>query len=139
LDDGAGTVVCLEAARVLAGLPPGSVKRTVRFVLFCGEEVGLFGSWAYTAAHEDEAGRTRFVLNLDTAGRGKGGSESLALTRAPAPPGRPGRRLPRPPPQPRRSPRAAPRRRPRRPAAPPGPPRAGRTVTNAECGVRNAE
>lgn len=83
LDDGAGTVVCLEAARVLATLPPGSLARTVRFILFCGEEVGLFGSWAYTATHADEVGRTRFVLNLDTAGRGKGGSESLVLTGAP--------------------------------------------------------
>lgn len=83
LDDGAGTVVCLEAARVLAALPRERIGRTIRFVLFCGEEVGLFGSWAYTAAHEDEAVRTRFMLNLDTAGRGKGGSEALTLTGAP--------------------------------------------------------
>jgi Iap family predicted aminopeptidase len=83
LDDGAGTVVCLEAMRALAALPAGTLRRTVRCVLFCGEEVGLFGSWAYTAAHADESGRTRFMLNLDTAGRGKGGSESLQLTGAP--------------------------------------------------------
>ncbi len=83
LDDGAGTVVCLEAARVLAALPRDRIARTLRFVLFCAEEVGLFGSWAYTAAHEDEAARTRFVLNLDTAGRGRGGSEALTLTGAP--------------------------------------------------------
>ena len=83
LDDGAGTVVCLEAMRALAALPPGTLKRTVRCVLFCGEEVGLFGSWAYTEAHADESDRTRFMLNLDTAGRGKGGSESLQLTGAP--------------------------------------------------------
>ena len=83
LDDGAGTVVCLEAARVLAALPREGCGRTIRFVLFCGEEVGLFGSWAYTAAHEDETDRTRFVLNLDTAGRGRGGTESLTLTGAP--------------------------------------------------------
>jgi aminopeptidase YwaD len=83
LDDGAGTVVCLEAMRALAALPAGTLRRTVRCVLFCGEEVGLFGSWAYTAAHADEADRTRFMLNLDTAGRGKGGSESLQLTGRP--------------------------------------------------------
>lgn len=83
LDDGAGTVVGLEAARVLAALSSGSLSRRVRFVFFCAEEIGLLGSWAYTAAHEDEAAHTRFVLNLDTAGRGKGGSESLALTGAP--------------------------------------------------------
>jgi Zn-dependent M28 family amino/carboxypeptidase len=83
LDDGAGTVVCLEAARVLAALPREAIGRTIRFILFCGEEVGLFGSWAYTAAHAAESDRTRFMLNLDTAGRGKGGSESLQLTGAP--------------------------------------------------------
>lgn len=83
LDDGAGTVVCMEAARVLAALPREAIGRTIRFILFCGEEVGLFGSWAYTAAHADESARTRFMLNLDTAGRGRGGSESLQLTGAP--------------------------------------------------------
>jgi Zn-dependent M28 family amino/carboxypeptidase len=83
LDDGAGTVVCMEAARALAALPREAIGRTLRFILFCGEEVGLFGSWAYTAAHADESARTRFMLNLDTAGRGRGGSESLQLTGAP--------------------------------------------------------
>jgi Iap family predicted aminopeptidase len=83
MDDGAGTMVTLEAARVLAALPAGSVKRTIRFVCFCGEEVGLFGSWGYTADHEDEIAKTRFMLNLDGAGQGRGGSEQLTLTLAP--------------------------------------------------------
>ena len=83
LDDGAGTIVALEAARVLAALPAGAIDRTIRFVLFCGEEVGLFGSWAYTADHVDEADRTRFMLNLDGAGRGKGGTESLTISGRP--------------------------------------------------------
>src|SRR5699024_12060082 len=67
----------LFRSRVLAALPPEAIGRTIRVVLFCGEEVGLFGSWAYTADHAGEAERTRFMLNLDGAGRGKGGSESL--------------------------------------------------------------
>jgi Zn-dependent M28 family amino/carboxypeptidase len=83
LDDGAGTIVALEAARVLAALPQGAVSRTIRIVLYCGEEVGLFGSWAYTADHADEAARTRFMLNLDGAGRGKGGTESLTISGRP--------------------------------------------------------
>jgi len=83
MDDGAGTMTTLEAARVLAALPAGSIGRTIRFVLFCGEEVGLFGSWGYTADHEDETGRTRFMLNLDGAGQGRGGTEALTLTGAP--------------------------------------------------------
>lgn len=83
LDDGAGTIVAMEAARVLAALPPEAIGRTIRVVLFCGEEVGLFGSWAYTADHADETTKTRFMLNLDGAGRGKGGSESLVISGRP--------------------------------------------------------
>lgn len=83
LDDGAGTIVALETARALAALPKGEIDRTIRFVLFCGEEVGLFGSWGYTAAHEADASKTRFMLNLDGAGRGKGGTESVTLSGRP--------------------------------------------------------
>ena len=83
LDDGAGSMVALEAARVLAALPPEAIGRTIRFVLFCGEEVGLFGSWAYTADHADETGQTRFMLNLDGAGQGKGGAETLVISGRP--------------------------------------------------------
>lgn len=83
LDDGAGTVVALEAARALAALPKDAVARTIRFVLFCGEEVGLHGSWGYAAAHEDEVPTTRFMLNLDGAGRGRGGTESVTLSGRP--------------------------------------------------------
>lgn len=83
LDDGAGAIVAIEAARVLASLPPEAIGRTVRFVLYCAEEIGLLGSWAHTADHEDEAGRIRFMLNLDGAGRGKGGSESLVISGRP--------------------------------------------------------
>jgi Zn-dependent M28 family amino/carboxypeptidase len=69
LDNGAGTVVVLEAARVLArcGARP---KRTIRFVLFTGEEQGLHGSRAYVARHKDEMARTSAALVHDT-GTGK--------------------------------------------------------------------
>lgn len=83
LDDGAGTIVTLEAARVLAQLPAEAIGRTVRFILFCGEEVGLFGSWAYMADHEDEADRIRFMLNLDGAGSGPGGNEAITISGRP--------------------------------------------------------
>ena len=45
-DNGAGSIVVLEAARVLArtGVTP---KRTMRFALWSGEEQGLLGSLAY--------------------------------------------------------------------------------------------
>jgi len=46
-DNGAGTVVVMEAARILAtsGVRP---RRTIRFALWAGEEQGLLGSMAYT-------------------------------------------------------------------------------------------
>lgn len=83
LDDGAGAMVALEAARVLAALPAEAIGRTVRFVLYCGEEIGLLGSWAHTADHEAESAKIRFMLNLDGAGRGKGGTESLVISGRP--------------------------------------------------------
>jgi carboxypeptidase Q len=46
-DNGAGTVVVMEAARILSslGIRP---RRTIRFALWAGEEQGLLGSLAYT-------------------------------------------------------------------------------------------
>lgn len=45
-DNGAGSAVVMEAARILSslGVKP---KRTIRFALWAGEEEGLFGSAAY--------------------------------------------------------------------------------------------
>ena len=63
-DNGTGSMVVLEAARVLArsGLTP---KRTIRFILFSGEEQGLLGSRAYAAAHAAQADSIQAVLVLD--------------------------------------------------------------------------
>jgi carboxypeptidase Q len=63
-DNGTGAMVVLEAARALqqSGLHP---KRTVRFILFTGEEEGLLGSRAYAAAHAAEADSIQAVLVLD--------------------------------------------------------------------------
>ena len=49
-DNGAGSVTVLEAARLIArlGVKP---KRTIRFVLWGGEEQGLLGSRAYIEQH----------------------------------------------------------------------------------------
>ena len=50
VDNGAGSVVVLEAARILRqlGVRP---KRTIRFVLWAAEEQGLHGSLAYIDRH----------------------------------------------------------------------------------------
>jgi carboxypeptidase Q len=63
-DNGTGSMVVLEAARAIAqsGLKP---KRTIRFILFSGEEQGLLGSRAYAAAHANEADSIQAVLVLD--------------------------------------------------------------------------
>ena len=56
--------VHLETARILAqsGLRP---RRTVRFVLFTGEEQGLIGSRKYAEAHAAEAESIQAVIVLD--------------------------------------------------------------------------
>jgi hypothetical protein len=68
-DNGTGSCVVLEAARVLArsGIKP---KRTIRFVLFTGEEQGLYGSKAYVQQHKNELAKTSMALVHDT-GTGK--------------------------------------------------------------------
>ncbi len=68
-DNGTGTVAVLEAARALvkSGVKP---KRTIRFVLFSGEEQFLLGSKAYVKAHQGELARISGVLVHDS-GTGK--------------------------------------------------------------------
>ncbi len=63
-DNGASSVAVLEAARVIlaSGLKP---KRTIRFILFSGEEQGLLGSRAYAAAHAATADSVQAVMVLD--------------------------------------------------------------------------
>ena len=48
-DNGAGTAMIMEAARILAKMP--KPKRTIRFALWAGEEQGLLGSLAYVENH----------------------------------------------------------------------------------------
>lgn len=53
LDNGCNAVLTIEALRAIraAGIKP---RRTLRFVLFSGEEQGLLGSRAYVQAHRDQ-------------------------------------------------------------------------------------
>jgi carboxypeptidase Q len=64
-DNGTGSAAVLEAARTLAklNLKP---KRTIRFVLFSGEEQGLYGSQEYVKAHKNELDKISAVLVHDT-------------------------------------------------------------------------
>lgn len=63
-DDGMGVATTLGAAEAIkaGGFKP---KRTIRFVLFTGEEQGLLGSLAYTKTHADEMANHVAALVLD--------------------------------------------------------------------------
>ena len=63
-DNGTGVATTLEAARLLAasGARP---RRTIRFVLWSGEEQGLLGSRAYVKAHKSEMSKIPAVFVHD--------------------------------------------------------------------------
>lgn len=67
-DNGTGSCVVLEVARTVAaltnaGYPP---KRTIKFVLFSGEEQGLHGSKQFAKKHKDELGKMSAAIVHDT-------------------------------------------------------------------------
>lgn len=63
-DDGNGVSTLLEAARMIAksGAKP---DRTIMFIIFAGEEFGLWGSDAWTKAHPDKLGKISNMFNRD--------------------------------------------------------------------------
>lgn len=52
-DNGTGTATTIEAARILTAIG-AKPKRTIRFMLWSGEEQGLLGSRAWVQKHKDE-------------------------------------------------------------------------------------
>jgi len=86
-DDGSGAAMVLESARVLAALPHRPF-RSIRFILWTGEEPGILGSRTYVRQHQTELDRCVAVLNSDNGiGRPKGwkvaGRQDLADALAP--------------------------------------------------------
>jgi len=77
-DNASGTAGVLELARTLAALPvekrPG---RSVLFILFTAEEVGLFGSRHYANHPIVPFDRTAAMFNMDMIGRAKEGTVYL--------------------------------------------------------------
>lgn len=75
-DNGTGSSVTLEAARLMAksGVKP---KRTVRFILWSGEEQGLLGSRAYVEKHKAELSKISAVFNDDGGTNYQGGYNIL--------------------------------------------------------------
>ncbi len=64
-DDGSGTAAVMELARVMSGY---QFDKTVVFIAFAGEEVGLSGSQVYAAQARQDGMRIEAVLNNDIIG-----------------------------------------------------------------------
>jgi hypothetical protein len=65
LDNGCNAALVIEAARAIkaTGLLP---RRTIRFVLFSGEEQGTVGSFEYVKAHHAELDKIRVMITYDS-------------------------------------------------------------------------
>jgi carboxypeptidase Q len=69
LDNGCNAALVIDALRAIkaSGLTP---KRSIRFILFSGEEEGLIGSRAYALAHRNELDKAAAAVIFDS-GTGK--------------------------------------------------------------------
>ena len=64
-DNGAGAATIMELARHFAQNPP---RRTLRFIWFGAEEMGLMGSWAHVEKQKERTNNYIFMVNVDVAG-----------------------------------------------------------------------
>ena len=64
-DNGAGSVINMEILRYFKENPP---KRTLKFMWYGSEEIGLEGSWAYVKAHKEELANHLLMINVDVGG-----------------------------------------------------------------------
>lgn len=80
LDNGTGSCTALEAARILATIK-ARPKRTIRFILWTGEEQGLFGSRGYVRDHPAELAKISAVLVDDGGTNYQGGYVGLESQR----------------------------------------------------------
>lgn len=68
-DNLGGTAMLLELAKVFS---EERVKRTLKFVFFGAEELGLIGSRSYVDKHKDELEKIKLMINLDVHGQALG-------------------------------------------------------------------
>jgi hypothetical protein len=71
-DDGSGTAAVLAAAYVLSQF---EFQRTLRFVTFSGEEIGLMGSRAYAKQAYERNDNILVEINADMIGHDEGGKK----------------------------------------------------------------
>ncbi|MFZ1730781.1 MAG: M28 family peptidase [Bacteroidota bacterium] len=69
VDNGVGTALLFDVARILASIAPSN-ERTIEFVWFNGEEMGLWGSRKYVEMHESD--RITAMVNMDMTGSPRG-------------------------------------------------------------------
>ena len=67
IDNASGTATVMEVARVLSR-SKGECPRTLRFVLFAAEELGMIGSKGYAAKHSSEMGDVAAMMTTDWPG-----------------------------------------------------------------------
>jgi len=86
LDNGCNAALVIDALRAIkaSGLEP---RRSIRFILFSGEEQGLIGSRAYAASHRSELDKAAGVVVFDsgtgkTTGFSVGGRQDVATAAA---------------------------------------------------------
>ncbi|MBV8756461.1 MAG: M28 family peptidase [Deltaproteobacteria bacterium] len=94
LDDGCNVALVIDIARQLAALATDGQRprRTIRFVLYTGEELGLYGSWLDAHNHRADLDKIDAMIEYDigtgrTLGFSLGGRSDLeaGVTRALAP------------------------------------------------------
>jgi len=74
VDNAGGVALLMELAKSLSSM---DLKRTVRFVFFTGEELGLRGSFNYVEKHRDEVEKIMMMINLDVNGGAIGGCNAV--------------------------------------------------------------
>jgi carboxypeptidase Q len=84
LDNGCNVALVIDALRAIkaSGLKP---RRSMRFILFSGEEEGLIGSRMYAVAHRNELDKAAGVVIFDsgtgkTTGFSTGGRKDVAIS-----------------------------------------------------------
>jgi Zn-dependent M28 family amino/carboxypeptidase len=75
-DNASGTAAVLECARILSGY---AFDRTLVFVAFNAEEIGLVGSEYYAAAAKDRGDDIRAMINLDMVAYDAGDLDAEAI------------------------------------------------------------
>jgi len=79
MDNLSGTAVTMELARALK--KQGEFDRSIRFVCFACEEIGVTGSTCYVADHLDEMRDTAIMVNLELGGLAyREGTQHAAFT-----------------------------------------------------------